>query len=150
MGVLDPNCQVIVKLFDTGCLASPLDEACNAEKAAVSDHRDDLEAIVDVAERVAINQNEVRDRSRRDSAQERIGAKRGGGIDAGGSQRLFGFQPGGGPCTKLGVQREAGRQAVIATAQLQRCDIRGVDRRPSKTTRYRFCSPEQLRLSRRE
>ena len=118
MGVLDPNLQVIVKLFDTGRLAGPLDEACNAEKAAVSDNRHDIETVVDVVERVAVNQNEIGDRSHRDPAEERIGAECGSGVDAGGAQHLFGFQPGPDPCTYLGVQREAGRQAVIATAQL--------------------------------
>jgi hypothetical protein len=119
MGDYDLVSQYFVKLLDTWRIAGPLDEACNTEEAAVSDNRHDIEAIVDVVERVAINQNEVSDRSHRDPAEERISAECCCGVDAGGTQHLLGFQPGGDPCAKLGVQREAGRQAVIATAQLQ-------------------------------
>ena len=118
MGDYDLVARYFVKLLDSWRIAGPLDEACNAEKATVSDDRHNIEAFVDVVERVAINQNQVGDRSHRDPAEERIGAECGGGVDAGGSQHLFGFQPGGDACTKLGVQREAGRQAVITTAQL--------------------------------
>ena len=147
MGDCDLIVRYFVKLLDTRRIAGSLDEACDTEKAAVSDDRHDIKAFFDVVERVAINQNEVGYSSHRDPAEERIGAERGGGVDAGGSQHLFRLQAGGDPCTKLGVQREAGRQAVIATAQLQRRDIRSGDRRPSKTTRHRFRGPEQLCLS---
>ena len=85
MGVFDLIIRFIVKLFDTWRVAGPLNEACNTEKAAVSDDRDNIQDIVDVVKRVAIDQDEVGDSADRDSAEERIGAECGGGVDTGGS-----------------------------------------------------------------
>ena len=40
--------RFIVKLFDTWRVAGPLDEACNAKKAAVSDDRHNIQEFADV------------------------------------------------------------------------------------------------------
>ena len=85
MGDFDLVIRFIVKLFDTWRVAGPLNEACNAEESAVSDNCHNIQDIVDVLKRVAIDQYEVCDSPHRDAAQERIGAECGGGVDTGGS-----------------------------------------------------------------
>ena len=85
MGEFDLIIRYFVKLLDTWRIAGPLNEACDAEKAAVSDDCHHVQAIVDVVERVAIDQYEIGYSSHREPAEERIGAECGGSVDAGGS-----------------------------------------------------------------
>ena len=51
--------QAFVKLFDSFGHLHPIDQAPDAKKASIADHRDDIERVLDVGKRVTVHENQV-------------------------------------------------------------------------------------------
>ena len=89
-------CDCIVKLFDElGCLAS-LNQPDGAEKPAIADDSDNIQRITQVVERIAVDNYEVRARTRCDAPRLQTQAERIGGINTCCSQRMFSIEAGAG------------------------------------------------------
>ena len=105
----------IVKLFDGFGRLGPFDQPGDAVEAPVSDNGNDLERVTEVGKRVAVDENEVRNRPRGNPAQRRVDAERSGGIHTGRTQCLLGSEPGSLQRIELRMNANARRQAVRRT-----------------------------------
>jgi hypothetical protein len=106
-----------VKLFDIWGRFDPLKQPGSAEKAAIANDGDDVDRVIDVTERVAIDKYEVGERADRDSSYLQAQTQAGGGVNAGGAQYLFLIQACGCQRPEFCVQSDAWRQSVRFAAE---------------------------------
>jgi hypothetical protein len=98
-----------VKLFDICGSFGPLNQPGSAEKSTIADDGDDVDRVIDVAERIAIDKYEICDCADCDSSDLRAQPQAGGRVYSGGAQYLFLIQSCGRQCPEFCVQSDARR-----------------------------------------
>jgi hypothetical protein len=106
-----------VKLFDSFGRRRTVDEPSHAEEAAVAHHGDNLDRVIDGAERITIDEDQVGDCAGSDAPEARIHAEGRGRVHAARMKRLRGRQPGGDECAKFRLGADAGEYPVRAAAE---------------------------------
>lgn len=99
------------------------EQACDAEKSAISHHSHNFQRVSNIAQRIAIHKNEVSDRADTNAPDEGVYTEGGCRIHTGGTQDLGRFQSASCSGEILCVQSEARRQTIVATAKYQRTRI---------------------------
>ena len=106
-----------VKLFDICDRFRPLNQPDSAEKSTIANDGDDVDRVIDVTERVAIDKYEVGERADRDSSYLQAQTQAGGGVNARGAQYLFLIQACSCQRAEFCVQSDARGQSVRFAAE---------------------------------